>query len=196
MQVWHHACRSEPRGSHQPSAPEGKFVHEVRVGCREVDQPWLAELLAQIAGDNGFKKRTPFWAYTIFSFVHQEQADRLERRLRDRRELQARIEARARPCPVRIQYDEAARAQHAVIWGLSTGVVREVVRTYRRERADCSTHGYPNMVAARVIVAAAPAIDIDRAREMVDQMLAWVIARHGSWFWTGLQGDHDLKLYA
>ena len=55
---------------------------------------------------------------------------------------------------------------------------------------------YPNIVAARVIVAAAPAIDIDRAREMVDQMLAWVIARHGAWFWTGLQGDQDLKLYA
>ena len=173
-----------------------KFVHEVRVGHQEVDQPWLAELLERVAGANGYKKRTPFWAYTIFSFVHQEQADRLERRLRDRRELQARIEARARPCPVRIQYDEAARAQHAVIWGLSTGVVREVVRTYRRERADCSTHGYPNMVAARVIVAAAPAIDIDRAREMVDQMLAWVIARHGSWFWTGLQGERTLKLYA
>jgi|KBSMisStaDraftv2_1062788.scaffolds.fasta_scaffold1686874_1 hypothetical protein len=33
-------------------------------------------------------------------------------------------------------------------------------------------------------------------REMVDQMLAWVIARHGAWFWTGLQGDQDLKLYA
>jgi hypothetical protein len=31
---------------------------------------------------------------------------------------------------------------------------------------------------------------------MVDQMLAWVIARHGAWFWTGLQGDQDLKLYA
>ena len=80
------------------------------------------------------------------------------------------------------RYEEAARAQHAVIWGLSTGIIREVARAYRRERADCSTHGYPNMVAARVIVAAAPAIDIDRAREMVDQMLAWVIARHGAWF--------------
>jgi hypothetical protein len=67
---------------------------------------------------------------------------------------------------------------------------------YRRERADCSTHGYPNMVAARVIVAAAPAIDIDRAREMVDQMLAWVIARHGAWFWAGLQGERTLRLYA
>ena len=70
------------------------------------------------------------------------------------------------------------------------------MQTYRQERADCSTHGYPNMVAARVIVAAAPAIDIDRAREMVDQMLAWVIARHGEWFWTGLQGERTLKLYA
>jgi len=31
---------------------------------------------------------------------------------------------------------------------------------------------------------------------MVDQMLAWVIARHGSWFWTGLQGERNLRLYA
>ena len=49
---------------------------------------------------------------------------------------------------------------------------------------------------SRVVVAAAPAIGLDRAREMVDQMLVWVIARHGSWFWTGLQGDRTLKLYA
>jgi hypothetical protein len=31
---------------------------------------------------------------------------------------------------------------------------------------------------------------------MVDQMLAWVIARHGDWFWTGLQGERTFKLYA
>jgi hypothetical protein len=171
-------------------------VHEVRVGCREVDQPWLAELLERVAGTSGYKKRTPFWAVTIFSFVHKEQADRLEREIRDRRWLKDRLEARARACPVAVRYEEAARAQHAVIWGLSTGIIREVVRVYRRERSDCSTHGYPNMVAARAIVAAAPAIDIDRAREMVDQMLAWVIARHGEWFWTGLQGERTLKLYA
>jgi hypothetical protein len=30
---------------------------------------------------------------------------------------------------------------------------------------------------------------------MVDQMLAWTIARHGSWFWTGLQGDHIINRY-
>jgi hypothetical protein len=182
---------SRPRPKAKP-----KFLHEVRVGCWETDQPWLAELLADIGGDNGFKKRTPFWAYTIFSFDQKEQADELERHLRDRRELQARIEARARPCPMRTQYEEAARAQHAVIWGLSTGIIRDVVRTYRRERGDCSTHGMPNWIASNVVLAAAPSIDRDRAREMVDQMLAWVIERHGSWFWTGLQGDHDLKLYA
>jgi hypothetical protein len=175
--------------------PKPKFVHEVRVGCREVDQLWLAELLAVVAGDNGFKKRTPFWAYTIFSFVHQEQADRLEREIQDRRRLRDRLEAKARPCPVAARYEEAARAQHAVIWGRSTGIMREVVRAYRQERRECSTHGYPNMVAARVIVAAAPAIGIDRAREMVDQMLAWTISRHGSWFWTGLQGDCLINRY-
>jgi hypothetical protein len=91
---------------------------------------------------------------------------------------------------VRLQYEEAAKTQHAVIWGLSTGIIREVVRTYRKERRDCSTHGHPNWVAA------APAIDRDRAREMVDQMLIWVIARHGPWFWTGLQGERTLRLYA
>lgn len=175
---------------------KSKFVHEVRVGHQDVDQPWLAELLVRVAGANGFNKRTPFWAYTVFPFVHREQADQLERALRDRRDLQAWREAKARPCPVRVQYEEAARAQHAIIWGLSTGIMREVVRTYRRERRDCSTHGMPNMAAARVIAAAAPATDLDRAREMVDQMLTWVIARHGDWFWTGLQGERTLKLYA
>jgi hypothetical protein len=81
--------------------PKPKFVHEVRVGHQEIDQQWLAELLARVAGANGFKKRTPFWAYTVFSFVHKEQADQIERELCDRRELQARREAKARPCPVR-----------------------------------------------------------------------------------------------
>jgi len=65
---------------------------------------------------------------------------------------------------VRLQYEEAAKTQHAVIWGLSTGMIREVVRTYRRERRDCSTHGHPNWVASGVILAAAPYIDRDRAR--------------------------------
>jgi hypothetical protein len=176
--------------------PKPKFAHEVRVGRQEVDQPWLAELLVRVAGANGYKRRTPFWAYAIFSFVHKEQADRLERGLRDMRELQARLEAKARPCPVRVRYEEAARAQHAVIWGLSTGIIREVVRVYRRERRDCPAHGSANWAASDVIRAAAPSVDRDRAREMVDQMLRWVIARHRTWFWTGLEGDGTFRTYA
>jgi hypothetical protein len=76
---------------------------------------------------------------------------------------------------------------------MSTGIIRDVVQTYRRERRDCRTHGSPNWAAAKVILAAAPAIGPQRAREMVDDMLAWVIARHGAWFWSGLQGDHIIN---
>ena len=96
---------------------------------------------------------------------------------------------------MRVRYEEAAFAQHAVIWGLSTRIIRDVVRVYRRERSDCSTHGLPRSIAAEVILAAAPAIGTDKAREMVDAMLAWVIARHASWFWAGLQGDRTLNSY-
>ena len=98
-------------------------------------------------------------------------------------------------CPVRVRYEEAALAQYAVIWGLSTGLVRDVVRVYRRERSDCSTHGLPRSIAAEVVLAKAPAIGTDKAREMVDAMLAWVIARHDTWFWTGLQGDRVINRY-
>lgn len=94
---------------------------------------------------------------------------------------------------MRVRYEEAALAQHAIIWGLSTGIIRDVVRTYRRERRDCTTHGLPNWIASDVILAAAPSIGRDRARAMVDAMLSWTIARHETWFWAGLQGDRALK---
>jgi hypothetical protein len=61
--------------------------------------------------------------------------------------------------------------------------------------SDCSTHGHPNMVAAEIILAVAPSISRERAREMVDAMLAWTIARYGAWFWTGLQGDRTINRY-
>jgi hypothetical protein len=126
-------------------------VHEVRVGDWEVDKPWLAELLACIAGPNGYRKRTPFWAYTIFSFARQEQAAEMRLYVGRHREAAARLEAKKRPCPVATRYEEAAFAQYAVIWGLSTGLIRDVVRTYRRERRDCSTYGMPRAAAAEVI---------------------------------------------
>jgi hypothetical protein len=51
------------------------------------------------------------------------------------------------------------------------------------------------MVAAEIILAVAPSISRERAREMVDAMLAWTIARYGAWFWTGLQGDRTINRY-
>jgi hypothetical protein len=30
---------------------------------------------------------------------------------------------------------------------------------------------------------------------MVDEMLAWVISRHGAWFWNGLQGDRIINRF-
>lgn len=178
-----------------PRKPSPRFVHEVQVGYTEVEQPWFLDLLARIAGQNRYKRRTPFWAFTIFSFVRKEQAEELELYLRRHREVREQQEARQWPCPVRLQYEKAARAQHAIIWGMSTGIMREVVRTYRRERADCTTHGLPNWIASDVILAAAPAIGRDRAREMVDSMLLWTIERYATWFWTGLQGDRIINRY-
>lgn len=40
---------------------------------------------------------------------------------------------------------------------------------------------------AIVIRAAAPAIDQDEAREVVDAMLTWTIARHSTWFWEAFR---------
>jgi hypothetical protein len=114
---------------------------------------------------------------------------RVGRRWRHDEELR---EARRWPCPVRVRYDQAALAQYAMLWGLSTGIIRDVVRTHRRERSDYSTHGLPRSIAAQVILAKAPKIGTDKAREMVDAMLEWVICRHSRWFWDGLQGDRTI----
>jgi hypothetical protein len=179
-----------------PSKAKTKYLHEVRVGSYTVDQTWLWQEVERIAGHAGYAKRSPFWACTIVAFETKEKADKLAYQVRERRGYEERLEAKKRPCPVRVRYEEAALAQHAVIWGLSTGLIRDVVQVYRRERSDCSTHGLPRSIAAEVILAKAPAIGTDKAREMVDAMLAWVIARHGTWFWTGLQGERTLKLYA
>ena len=184
-----------PRITRAPPKPKTMFVHQVRAGHSITKQAWLWEHLERIAGSNGYRKRTPFWSHTIFSFVLKEQADELTLIVRRRKEAERQLDLRSRPCPSRVRYEEAAAAQHAIIWGLSTGVIREVVRTYRRERRDCSTHGHPNWIASNVIPAAAPSIGRDRARLMVDTMLSWVIARHRTWFWTGLQGDRTVNKY-
>jgi hypothetical protein len=67
------------------------------VGHWKVDQPWLVELVARVAGRDSFKKRTPFWPYTILSFVHQEQAAEMRLYLGRHREAAARGEEAAVP---------------------------------------------------------------------------------------------------
>ena len=179
----------------RPPKPKVKHLHEVRVGREQTDQPWLWEEARRIAGHSGYKKLSPFWAFTIVAFDTKEKAEAFARLVHRRRREEELRKLRQHPCPIHVAYEEAARRQHAVIWGLSTGIIRDVVQTYRRERRDCSTHGHPNMVAASVILAVAPSIDRERAREMVDAMLAWTIARHGAWFWNGLEGDRIINRY-
>jgi hypothetical protein len=105
---------------------------------------------------------------------------------------------RKRPCPVRVQYEKAALGQHAVIWGLATGIIRDVVLAYRRARLDCPAHGPANFAAAKVIIARCPWMDHngweghERARDMAEHMLAYIEARHRDWFWRGLQGETTL----
>jgi len=183
------------RVTRRPANPTPKYLYEVTVRHSETGQAWIWDAAARIGGPIGYKKRSPFWAITIIAFDTREKAAELEGQLRRWRHDEDLREARRWPCPVRVRYEEAAFAQHAVIWGLSTGIIRDVVRVYRRERSDCSTHGLPRSIAAEVILAATPAVGTDKAREMVDAMLAWVIARHASWFWAGLQGDRTLNSY-
>lgn len=177
------------RVTRYPPKAKPKYPHEVTIRHSECGQAWIWEKAARIGGSTGYKRRSPFWAITIIAFDSQEKAIQMDGLMRDWRHDEELREARRWPCPVRVRYEEAALAQYAVIWGLSTGIIRDVVQVYRRARSDCSTHGLPRSIAAEVILAKAPAIGTDKAREMVDAMLAWVIARHARWFWNGLQGD-------
>lgn len=181
------------RVTRQPSRPKPKYLHEVTVKHTETGQAWIWKEAARIAGPIGYKKRTPFWAITIIAFDSDEKAIQMEALLRDWRHDEELRQASKWPCSVRTRYEEAALAQYAVIWGLSTGIIRDVVRVYRRERSDCSTHGLPRSIAAEVILAKAPAIGTEKAREMVDAMLTWAISRHAAWFWTGLQGERTIN---
>jgi hypothetical protein len=139
-----------------PPKPKLKFVREVRVRRGEIDQPWFPRTARQRCHGNGLQEAHPILGLHGLLVRREEQADEMELYLGRSRETEERRQAKARPCPVAVRYEEAVRAQHAVIWGLSTGIIRDVVRTYRRERRACSSHGHPNMVAAKAILDAAP----------------------------------------
>jgi hypothetical protein len=100
------------------------------------------------------------------------------------------------------KYREAALSQYAIIWGLSTGIIKDVVRAYRRSRYECSSHGVANMEAALVIVARCPHLDhsdwdgIERARDLAEYMLVHYEQRHRKWFWNGLEGEAHIVPFA
>lgn len=178
-----------------PPKPKITYPFAISLDRDVAGQERVQNEAARAGGPAGYKTAKRGWAAVVFSFDTPEKAtafDRWTRRLLHEEELRR---MRLRACPVRERYDQAARHQHAVIWGLSTGIIRDVVRTYRIERRDCSTHGAPNWQAAQVVMRHAPTIPVERAREMVDSMLAWVIERHGAWFWAGLQGDRIINRY-
>ncbi len=175
-----------------PPKPKPRFDHEVRVGHRgqwNARQGDLWTEVQRIAGPAGFKKRTPFWAFTIVAFDTQEKAAELERWLQVSRFRDEPDRRTSEPD----RYELAAQMQYAVLWGLSTGLIGQVVKVYRAERRQCSTHGHPNWLASDVILAAAPAIGRDKARRMVDHMLAWAIEHDGQAFWEGLEGHRQIN---
>ncbi len=68
-------ARSNPYRITRPAPkPKAKFMHEVRVGHEAAEQSWLWQHVERIAGPRSFRKRTPFWAYTIVAFTTKEQA--------------------------------------------------------------------------------------------------------------------------
>jgi len=173
-----------------------KFPHETRVAHRgkwKTHQAELWAVVASIAGYAGYWKHSPFWAFTVVAFDTPEKAAELGRWLRKVDFEGDQHDRRREPCRSRAQYKRAAAAQYAVIWGLSTGTILDVVSTYRLYRRDCSSHGMPNWEAAEVIIRRTPTIDREKARQMVDYMLEWTIRHHGAWFWEGLQGDRTLR---
>lgn len=176
-----------------PPKPKPQFVYEVAVHYPLTQHSDFWEVVERIAGPTGYKKR----ASSIIYFDTAEKALSLERWLADRKQDRMRVEAERWTCPIVERYERAAATQHAVIWGLSTGIIEEVVRVYRRERAESQSQGSANWAATKVILAFAPAIEKDRARELVTGMLEWIIKRQGEHFWVGLRGEQSVnKLYA
>lgn len=185
------------RITRSPPKPRPKFSYDVtvpRTGMKwQTHQEELWGEVTRIAGNAGYRRRSPFWAVTTVCFDTPAKADELRAWLRAQR-FSETFEPRrpARPD----SYELAAKIQHAIIWGLSTGLIRPVVQAYRERRRDHGwTHQPANSAAADVIVAACPAIEHDDAREMVDHMLRHVEERHRAWFWQGIDGDHGFNGY-
>jgi hypothetical protein len=103
-----------------PPKAKPKQLHEVRVGTE----------VGRIAGPVGYTRRQPFWACVAIYFDAPEKVDALKHWLSAVDFDGKREAARREPCRVRIAYEKAALGQYAVLWGLSTGVIRDMVQAY------------------------------------------------------------------
>jgi hypothetical protein len=183
------------RVTRSPPKPGLKYEHAVSVSQWGAVDGWVWPEAERAAGIAGYQVETRGWASTRILFDTQAKADEFRYRLKRHREEVERAELRKRPCPVRVAYEKASLGQHAVIWSLSTGIIRDVVQAYRRARLDCTAHGTANFAAAKVIVARCPWMDHngweghERARDMAEHMLVYIEARHRDWFWRGPQGE-------
>lgn len=185
-----------------PKPAKIKYEHGVGVSWKgEVDE-WVWPEAERVAGVMGYRTRPRGWHGTTIYFDSKEKADEFSARLWRYRQDVEQAKERLRPCPVAAGYRRAALGLHAVCWGLSTGIIKDVVRAYRRARSECSSHGMANYAAARVIIARCPHMDHDgldghdRARDLAEHMLVYYEARHRAWFWDGLEGRHHLPAFA
>jgi len=186
------------RITRSPPKPKPKFVHEMRVSAVDADEPWIWEEAAHIGGLMGYKRRGR-WPSIAVLFDTPEKAEEFRRRKELWQREREAARNRLRPCPIALKYEAAALGLHAVVWGLSTGIIRDVVQAYRRARYDCSSHGVANFAAALVIVERCRWLDTDagrdRARNMAEHMLVYIEKRHRDWFWRGLEGEHHLYAF-
>ena len=185
------------RITRSPPKPRPKLVHEVNVSRTGMKwQTHQAELwaeVARIAGYAGYKQRSPFWAITTVFFDAKEKADGLRAWLHKEKFSEGREPYRPPPPD---PYNVAAKVQHAIIWGLSTGLIRPVVMAYREKRREEGwTNAPANSAAAAVIVATCPAIKHNDARDLAEHMLRHVEERHREWFWRGINGDRGFNGY-
>jgi hypothetical protein len=193
--------RAVGRITRHPPKPKPKYVHAVNVDIWEAEDPWIWDEVKRIGGLLGYRTRKPNWGCRVLAFDTPEKEQQMRRLLARWRHERYLLELRRQPCRIATAYERAALGQHAVLWGLSTGVIADVVAAYREAWRGCSAHGPANWEAVEAIdrrfphLTATPA-GFDRAREMIDFMLVYAEARDRDGFWCGLEGEHTLYAFA
>jgi hypothetical protein len=190
------------RGASAASTPELSYRYPVYVSMWPRTEACARAATSRLAGNAGCFIESRGWRGTTIWFDTAEKAEEFSRLQAEWREAWVAAHPRQPVHPLDARYRKAALAHHAIVWGLSSGVLRDVVRAYRRSRYECSSHGVANFAAALTIVARCPHLDhsdwggIERARTLAEYMLIYVEARHRAWFWKDLEGKHELFPFA